>query len=575
MDILRSLARQMGFAPRAKRLTQLSAAEDLLLRVDADRGYPADFVVHAITAYRPKSTSTASAGGDASELIAGVALQHDLGLLLERVSDEMSLAVADVDEPVLTIDDVCRRFGVTSKSIQRWRRKGLPARRFVFEDDRQRVGFRLSCVERFVARQDGTADRPAGVEPMTDAEQGECVRRARKLISGGHCRNEVVRRIARRLGRSSLAVLHTLEHHDRTSGEAVLSSAADGPSAAVVATAAEACEAGVALAVSARRSGLRRVEAYRAFMERRAERVAEAGVKYHDDPIYHVTDASAVPRRGLGSFADSAERQVRELVAAAESSLTPPGSSDDAGGRVPRGLPPYLADLYRTPLLTPALERALFLEFNFHKCRFAGLRNEVDPHLGRRRDLERMERHLRLARRTKNRIVTANLRLVVSVARKHLRRGLDLMELVSDGNIVLMRAVEGFDVHRGFRLSTYATLALMKGFARSVPQMQAARSSAAGLSVDDLGRRDTAFDAFRDREQVDHLLQRLDERERRVVTAQYGLADAAPLDPFVDDCDAVDSISRALGVSKQRVRQIEQSALDKLRRLTLESGQAT
>ena len=81
-----------------------------------------------------------------------------------------------------------------------------------------------------------------------------------------------------------------------------------------------------------------------------------------------------------------------------------------------------------------------------------------------------------LARRTevKNQIVRANLRLVVSVARKHLRPGLSLMELISDGNITLMRAVEGFDVHRGHRFSTYATLALMKGFARSVPQMLSA-----------------------------------------------------------------------------------------------------
>ena len=554
IDILKSLARQMTFAPRAKRLGQLAAAEDLLLRLDADRGYPADYVVHAVTGYRPKSALFKGGDAEGSELLAGVALQHDLGLLLEHVSDPMDLAVAEAGEPVLTIDDVCRRFGVTSKSIQRWRRKGLPARRFVFDDAKKRVGFRLSCVERFVARQEGAVDRPAGVEPMSDAGLAECVRRARVLVAGGHRRTEVVRRIARRLGRSSLAVLHTLEHHDRGAAEPVLPPAADGPSDTQIARLAEDAEAGVPLSVAAGRAGVSRVTAYRALMERRAERVAAAGVKFHDDPLFH-------SRPGGDEEAGEA---VRELVRLAEASLPEVAAGVDAARRVPRGLPPYLADLYRTPLLTPALERALFLQFNYHKSRFASLRGEIDANLCRRRDLERMERHLRLARLAKNRILTANLRLVVSVARKHLRSGLDLMELVSDGNVVLMRAVEGFDVGRGYRFSTYATLALMKGFARSVPQMQAARATSAA-SVDDLGRRDTRFAHLRDCEQLDHLLARLDERERRVVAAQYGLgesaADAAP----AGDATALDGLSRALGLPKHRLREIEQSALDKLR----------
>ena len=51
--------------------------------------------------------------------------------------------------PVLAIDDVTQRFNVTSKTIQRWRKRGLPGRRFVFPDGKRRVGFLLSSVERF------------------------------------------------------------------------------------------------------------------------------------------------------------------------------------------------------------------------------------------------------------------------------------------------------------------------------------------------------------------------------------------------------------------------------------------
>ena len=549
LDILQSLARQMTFAPRVKRLAQLAAAEDLLLRLDAGRGYPADFVVHAVTAFRPKSTVGPERPTASAELLAGEALQHDLGVLLEQVSDPMDLAVAEAGEPVLTIDDVCRRFGVTSKSIQRWRRKGLPARRFVFDDAKKRVGFRLSCVERFVARQEGAADRPAGVEPMTGQEQAECVRRAERLVAAGHTANEVVRRVARRLGRSSLAVLHTLEHHDRVAGASVLARATAALSDEALAALAESAEEGKSLSCAARAAGTTRTVAYRAVMERRADRIAAAPVRYHDDPLFH----------GDGT---EPETQVAALVRQAEGALSAEAEAGER--RVPRGLPPYLSDLYRTPLLTAALERALFLKFNFHKCRFAGLRNVSDPLLCRRRELDAMERQLRLARAAKNRIVTANLRLVVSVARKHARPGLDLMELVSDGNIVLMRAVEGFDVARGFRFSTYATLALMKGFARSVPQMQAALVRGDGGATDRLGCRDAALGHVRDRDEVRSLLVRLDPRERRVVSAQFGLGDEADGD---DGASALDRLSESLGVTRQRVRQIEQNALDKLRRV--------
>jgi RNA polymerase sigma factor (sigma-70 family) len=131
---------------------------------------------------------------------------------------------------------------------------------------------------------------------------------------------------------------------------------------------------------------------------------------------------------------------------------------------------------------------------------------------------------LRRAAETKNLILRSNLRLVVSIARKHLRAGLSLMELVSGGTMTLMRAIESFDTHRGNKFSTYATLALMKGFARSVPEMMAGRRGTgnAGVQVfaeiadsrDSVGRERSL-----DREEVDQLLTCLNDRERHVVGA--------------------------------------------------------
>jgi RNA polymerase primary sigma factor len=230
-------------------------------------------------------------------------------------------------------------------------------------------------------------------------------------------------------------------------------------------------------------------------------------------------------------------------------------------GRVPRDLPPYLQELYRTPLLSPAKERALFLKFNFHKYQFVSARRRLEPQFARLRHLDELEGHLLAAIETKNAILRANLRLVVSVARKHLRSGVSLMELISDGNITLMRAVEGFDIHRGHRFSTYATLALMKGFARSVPQMMAAKRGTATAdkileTVPD--RREALADnRMVDREQVGVLLSHLDDRERMVLSAHYGLGKDAAV--------SFEQLSERLGISKHRVRQIERFAIAKLR----------
>ena len=283
-------------------------------------------------------------------------------------------------------------------------------------------------------------------------------------------------------------------------------------------------------------------EIYRIIIEQRLERLNRRRMRFIDDPIYHDTDAAEV---------------IDQIVAQEE--LADPHNGQET--RIPRDLPPYLQDLYRTPLLSAARERALFLKLNFHKFEFVTARRKIDPALVTSRQLNRVEALRRQVVEARNRIVRANLRLVVSVARKHMRANLSLMDLISDGNMTLLRAVDSFDCHKGNRFSTYATLALMKGFARSVPQMQARDRRAladegalAGVSdfrpARDVGR-------MLDRDQVDGLLSRLEPRERDVISAHFGLNQKAPA--------TYEQVGTRLGLSKQRVRQIEQAALAKLR----------
>ncbi len=535
IDTIGELARQLAFTPRDTRLAQLVAAEQLLLEIDPAKAYPADFIIFRVTGYHPRIV-------DAS-LFTGMALQHDLGRLTEEVSETLDLRADQTSQPVLDIDDVCQRFNVTSKTIQRWRRRGLGARRIIFADGKRRVAFLADTVERYLAQHEGQIARASNFSLVDDAERDEILRRARRLASHcGCCINEISRRIGRRMNRSPLTVLQILRQHDQERpGEAVFHIAGapmpDQQREQII----RAYRRGTGIAHIARKICRPRNTVYRVIIEDRLDRLNKRKIRFIDDPLYHQPDAAAV---------------INEI--ASQQDVMGGGKVEER--RIPRDLPPYLQELYRTPLLSAAGERALFLKYNFHKFEFVAARRKLEPQFARAHDLNALEAIRRRVVETKNLIVKSNLRLVVSVARKHLRAGLSLMELISDGNLTIMRAVDSFDVHKGNRFSTYATLSLMKGYARSVPEMLAHRGG--GFGEDALAtvadpRHAAHVDRLMHREHVRELLHQLDERERNVLHAHYGLQDGIPA--------TFEQVGKLMGLSKQRVRQIEQTALAKLR----------
>jgi RNA polymerase sigma factor (sigma-70 family) len=472
------------------------------------------------------------------DLLTGLALQHDLGLLIERLSDTLDIQTTTLAEPVLSIDDVTERFNVTSKTIQRWRRKGLVARRFIFPDGKRRVGFLLSGVERFLSCHQRQISAGTNFSQVSAGELEEILRRSRRIAERDECdESEVARRVARKVNRSPLTVQHLLKKHDTDHPAAAIltrspARISDDERGRIV----RAFARGMGLNAIARRFNRSRMAVYRVVIDERLNRVMSRKTKFIDDSLYHQPDAASV-------MADIVSQQPLS------------GDFDRTASRVPRDLPPYLAELYRTPLLSPLRERALFLKFNFHKWQFVSARRKVEPHRMRSRDLQHLESYMDEAIDVKNAIVRANLRLVVSVARKHLRPGLSLMELVSDGNVTLMRAVESFDVHRGYRFSTYASLALMKGFARSVPLMlghRAVQPATDQIMAEVPDRRIAETNRLADRDHLRKLLAVLDPHERQVLLAHYGLAEGA-------DGPAGHTLS------PRRVKQIHEKALDKIR----------
>jgi RNA polymerase sigma factor (sigma-70 family) len=391
--------------------------------------------------------------------------------------------------------------------------------------------------------------RGTNFSQVEELERDDILRRARRQATMCHCCvNEISRRIARKLNRSPATVLHIIRKHD-----------AENPDAAIFPQAAEPMadeervrivrlfRKGVPIKTLAKRACRPRSAIYRLVLEEKVAKLNRRKVKFIDDPLYHQTDA---------------ERIVVALVAKTQATIETPAANHAEQLRLPKDVPSAIASLCSAPLLSPALERALFLKLNFHKMRFVTARRKLEPDFAKARDLNALEGHLRRATETKNRILRANLRLVVSVARKHLRPGLSLMELVSDGTMTVMRAIDSFDVHRGHKFSTYATLALMKGFARSVPQMLAGRAvgtdpDAAIVEIADR-RIPVAAERFLAREEVSQLLRRLDARERDVLRGHFGLDEGSSPATY-------EELGRRLGLTKERVRQIEQAALAKLR----------
>ena len=131
---------------------------------------------------------------------------------------------------------------------------------------------------------------------------------------------------------------------------------------------------------------------------------------------------------------------------------TAPKSLDTHRRRTSDPVSWYLMTIGRIPLLTPAEEIELGNQVQAMMALTEdGSREFEDGEL-----TTAQRRLLRIGRRAKERMMKANLRLVVSVAKKYQGKGLELLDLIQEGSLGLERAVEKFDPTRGYKFSTYA-----------------------------------------------------------------------------------------------------------------------
>ena len=457
----------------------------------------------------------------------------------ERPAD----ADAAADDEVLSIEDLARRFNVSTKTISRWRDHGLVAERHVV-GGRRRVGFLASVVERFIRDNPLRVERGSRFSQLSQEEHDRIIGWARRLALAGACPADIHRRIASRLNRSVETIRYTIKRHDQEHPAEAVFPAADGRLRP------ESCERiyhhyqrGESVESIAKRYHRSKASIYRVILTQRADHIMQLPLDCIPNALFART---------------SAERVVNQPY---------PGGDEPAKRvRRPTGLPAYLASLYEVPLLTREQEVWLFRKFNYLKHKAATLRAGLDMERPNSRLMDQIDRLYEEIVGLKNRIVRANLRLVVSIAKRRVSAGDSFFDLVSDGNMSLIRAVEKFDYARGNKFSTYASWAIMKNYARTIPDEHRRRDrfraadmellqSAADIRADEYQQRLAENDRL---QQVGRFLDRLDSREQTIIIRRYGL-------DHEHEPQTLKEVGSALGVTKERVRQIEAKAMEKLR----------
>jgi len=229
-------------------------------------------------------------------------------------------------------------------------------------------------------------------------------------------------------------------------------------------------------------------------------------------------------------------------------------------------LPPHLARLCETKLLKPSEEQDLFQRMNYLRHRAKRLLASLDEETVSSWDILRVVSLMKAADWHRDCVVKANMRLVISIVKKFVNQNNAFDDLLSDGIVALMRAVDKFDYDRGFRFSTYATQVVRRNAYRMVVQKQRERMRIVGnlqdngLDISDEDRTPTIDEHkwHELRSRLALLMDNLDRREKLIIRARFSLGGHRTV-------QTLQRLADKLGVSKERVRQLEKRALDKLR----------
>jgi RNA polymerase primary sigma factor len=335
--------------------------------------------------------------------------------------------------------------------------------------------------------------------------------------------------------------------------------------------------------------------------------------------------AAELPPEATDSVLQSIIDQGIEIVDAAfeDDEPQPAPVEEDSAIRVPTSDPVrmYLKEIGRVQLLTAVEE--VDLATRIEAGLFASEKLTLDPTVGDvlQRELEAIERDGQIA---KKRLVEANLRLVVSIAKRYVGRGMLFLDLIQEGNLGLIRAVEKFDYTKGYKFSTYATWWIRQAITRAIAdQARTIRIPVHMVEtinklvriqrqlLQDLGREPTPQEIGKEMDLPADKVLEIQKISQEPVSLQtpIGEEEDSSLGDFIEDNDAIvpidaasfimlqeqldsilhtlseretkviqlrfgladghprtlEEVGREFGVTRERIRQIESKTLSKLR----------
>ena len=543
---LAQLLMQLKFAPAKHRRKQLDAVEKLLMNIDKDNEYPFDFVCFQITGFHPKNLPQL-------QPIKGVELAEDLRIFISRLSGQLNQRTSEQNQKVYSIKELAEELGISTKTVHRWRQRGLTAQKFIFEDGKKLLGFSQSVVDRFFKKNPTVVEKAKVFSRLTKKEGQNIIRKTVVLASKTEVsRHQIISLMAAEMGRAHETIRYTIKNYEKNNpGKYVFNRLTE------VITPVQAGEIyalykqGYNIKKLMEQFGKSKSSIYRIINQRRLRALMAKKIEF-------ISSSEFVEETAMGKIL---AKPLNSYVSVVFGKTKTPELAADS-------ISEYLKVLKNAPVLNRERETELFRRYNFLKYMAFKTRAAMNPARISSVQLRTIEKYLAEADSLKKMIIEANLRLVVGIASRHTTSGGHLLDLVSEGNLSLMRAVEKFDYTRGVRFGTYAGWVIAKDYARKIPTEAARHERETTTSITEV-QRDLRITATLDFAAIERARQslvqvitdELDEREQYIILNHFGLVGSV----IKKKKKTLNQIGQELNLSKERIRQIELGALQKLR----------